>query len=81
MTDETLKKANNYKKQINELHRFVYDCSNCWRILRLHNKRFKLKTQYGTISNEIEVSKELADRILKTIEDYTDELERELEQM
>jgi len=81
MTKETLKKANNYKKQIDELNRFVHDCKNCWHILRLHNKRFKLKTGYGCISNEIEVSRELAERILKTIDDYVFSLEYELEKM
>jgi len=81
MTEETLKKANNYKQQIDELNRFVRDCKNCWHILRLHNKRFKLKTAYGAISNEIEVSRELAERILKTIDDYVFSLEYELEKM
>lgn len=81
MTEETLEKANNYKKQIDELNRFVSDCENCWHILRLHNKRFKLKTAYGHISNEIEVSRELAERILKTIDDYVFSLEYELEKM
>ena len=81
MTEETLKKANNYKKQIDELNNFVHDCKNCWHILRLHNKKFKLKTAYGCISNEIEVSGELAKRILKTIDDYTFSLECELEKM
>ena len=81
MTVETLEKANNYKQQIDELNRFASDCKNCWHILRLHNKRFKLKTAYGYISNEIEVSRELADRILKTIDDYVFSLEYELEKM
>lgn len=81
MTEETLKKANNYKQQIDELNRFIRDCKNCWHILRLHNKRFKLKTAYGTISNEVEVSRELAERILKTIDDYVFSLEYELENM
>jgi len=81
MTNETLRKANNYKQQIDELNKFVSDCQNCWHILRLHNKRFKLKTAYGHISNEVEVSKELANRILKTIDDYVYGLECELEDM
>lgn len=81
MTEEDLKKANNYKQQIDELNRFVRDCKNCWHILRLHNKRFKLKTAYGDISNELEVSRELAERILKTIDDYAFSLEHELENM
>lgn len=81
MTEKTLEKANDYKKQIDELNRFVRDCKNCWHILRLHNKRFKLKTAYGHISNEIEVSRELAERILKTIDDYIFSLEYELEKM
>lgn len=81
MTEEDLKKANNYKQQIDELNRFVRDCKNCWHILRLHNKRFKLKTAYGYISNELEVSRELAERILKTIDDYVISLEHELENM
>lgn len=84
MTDETLEKAVNYKQQINELKKFVRDCRSCWSILWLHNdnnKRFKLKTAYGYKSNAIEVTKELAERILKTIEDYTHELETELEKM
>lgn len=81
MTEESLKKANNYKQQIDELNRFVKDCKNCWYILRLHNKRFKLKTAYGSISNELEVSRELAERILKTIDDYIFSLEYKLENM
>ena len=81
MTVETLEKANDYKRQIDELNRFASDCKNCWRILRLHNKRFKLKTAYGHISNEVEVSRELADRILKTIDDYVFSLECDLEDM
>lgn len=81
MTEETLEKAMNYKKQIDELNRFVRDCRNCWHILRLHSKSFKLRTSYGCISNELEVSRGLAERILKTIEDYTHELETELENM
>lgn len=81
MTEETLKKANDYKQQIDELNGFIRDCKNCWHILRLHNKRFKMKTAYGTISNEVEVSRELAERILKTIDDYVFSLEYELENM
>ena len=81
MTVETLEKANDYKRQIDELNRFTSDCKNCWCILRLHNKRFKLKTAYGHISNEVEVSRELADRILKTIDDYVFSLECDLEDM
>ena len=81
MTEETLKKANNYKQQIDELNRFVRACKNCWHIIRLYNKRFKLKTAYGVISNEVEVSRELAERILKTIDDYVFSLECELEKM
>ncbi len=81
MTEEILEKANDYKQQIDELNRFVRDCKSCWHIIRLHNKRFKLKTAYGHISNEVEVSKELAERILKTIDDYTASLEYELEKM
>lgn len=81
MTEETLEKAVDYKQQINELKKFVRDCRSCWNILRLYNKRFKLKTAYGYLSNEIEVTKELSERILKTIEDYTHELETELEKM
>ena len=81
MTDETLKKANNYKKQIDELSKFTYDCRNCWKILKLCSVRFKLRTAYGMVSNEIEVSEELADRILKTIDDYTYMLEQELLKM
>jgi hypothetical protein len=81
MTEESLKKANNYKQQIDELNKFVKDCKNCWYILRLHNKRFKLKTAYGSISNELEVSRELAERILKTIDDYIFSLEYKLENM
>lgn len=82
MTDETLEKAVDYKQQINELKKFVRDCRSCWNILRLYYKRFKLKTApYGHVSNEIEVTKELSERILKTIEDYTHELETELEKM
>ena len=81
MTDETLKKANNYKQQIDELNKFTRDCRNCWKILRLHNKRFKLKTAYGTISNSIEVSDVLAERILQVIDDYVLMLECELSQM
>lgn len=81
MTEETLEKATNYKKQIDELNRFVRDCRNCWCILRLHSKSFKLKTAYGYISNDLEVSRGLAERILKTIEDYIHELETELENM
>ena len=81
MTKEKLQKANNYKQQIDELNRFVRDCKNCWHIIRLHNKRFKLKTAYGCVSNEIEVSRELAEKILKIIEDYTSSLEQELEKM
>lgn len=81
MTNETLEKATNYKKQIDELNWFVRDCRNCWCILWLHSKSFKLKTAYGCIRNELEVSRELAERILKTIEDYTHELESELENM
>lgn len=81
MTEETLEKATNYKKQIDELNMFVRDCRSCWCILRLHSKSFKLKTAYGCISNELKVSQELAERILKTIEDYIHELETELENM
>ena len=82
MTEETLEKAVDYKQQINELKKFVRDCRSCWNILWLHNnKRFKLKTAYGYLSNEIEVTKELSERILKTIENYTHELETELEKM
>ena len=81
MTEEILKKANDYKQQIDELNRFTRDCERCWHILRLHNKRFKIKTAYGTISNEVEVSRELAERILKTIDDYVFSLEYELENM
>ena len=81
MTEETLEKAMEHKEQIDELNRFVRDCRNCWCILRLHSKSFKLKTAYGCISNELKVSQELAERILKTIEDYTHELEQELENM
>ena len=81
MTEETLEKANNYRKQIKELNWFVSDCVKCWHILRLHHPKFKLHTGYGYISNEVEVSKELANRILKTIEEYVSGLEDELEKM
>ena len=81
MTQEQLNRANSLKKQIDILNEFVRDCKNCWNILKLHNKRFELKTAYGFISNEIEVSGELAKRILVTIEDYAYELECELEKM
>jgi len=81
MTIETLEKAKDYKKQIDELTRFVNSCERCWNILRLHNERFKLRTAYGCISNELEVSGELAKRILRVIEDYTFSLELELEKM
>lgn len=81
MTREDLTKANDYTNQINELKHFVYTCENCWHIIRLKNKRFKIVTAYGFLSDEIEVSKELAKRILKVIEDYYSELERKLAEM
>lgn len=81
MTRETLKKANNYIIQIAELNRFVRTCRNCWKIIRLKHPKFKVITAYGALSDEIEVSEELAKRILITIEDYAHELEMDLEKM
>ena len=81
MTRETLKKANNYKQQIDQLNSFIKDCKGCCNILFLHNKKFKLITGLGHVSNLIEVNGELANRILKTIDDYVFGLEYELEKM
>lgn len=81
MTSEDLKKANDYKNQIIELKHFVYTCEKCWHVIRLKNKRFKITTGYGFLSDEIEVSGDLANRILKVIEDYFSELERKLAEM
>ena len=81
MTREDLTKANNYRHQIDELKHFVYTCENCWHIIKLKNKRFRMVSAYGFISDEIEVSNELANRILKVIEDYYSELEHKLDEM
>lgn len=81
MTREDLTKANYYRNQIDELKHFVYTCENCWHIIKLKNKRFKIVTAYGSLSDEIYVSKELATRILRVIEDYYSELEHKLDEM
>ena len=81
MTDEVLNKANEYKQQIDKLNRFVRTCRNCWHVLRLCHPKFKLKTAYGCLSDEVEVSKGLAEKILASIEDYSNELQKELDKM
>lgn len=81
MTREDLTKAYYYRNQIDELKHFVHTCKNCWRILKLKNKRFKMLTDYGDLSDEIFDSKELATRILKVIEDYYSELDHKLDEM
>lgn len=83
MTDKELNKAMEIYYEIKRLNHFVYDCKLCWHILRLHRitKPYELQTSYGAISNHLEVSGELAERILKVIEDYIAEKQAELEQM
>ena len=81
MTEENLKKANDYKNQIYNLKKFSNSVCMAWHILRLKHPKFKMRTAYGCVSDEIEVSEELAKRILKTIDDYVYSLECEFEKM
>jgi hypothetical protein len=82
MTAETLKRANQLKKEINEIDNFMSDCKNCWNILKvIRPNRIKLKTAYGCIANEIDVSTELADKILMTMNEYKLKLMLELERL
>ena len=82
MTAETLKRANQLKKEINEIDNFMSDCKSCWNILKvIRPNRIKLKTAYGGIANEIDVSTELADKILMTMNEYKLKLMLELERL
>lgn len=83
MTDKELNKAMEISYEIKRLKHFVADCKSCWKVLRLHRitKPFELQTSYGAISNYLEVSTELAERILATIEQYVSEKQKELEDM
>lgn len=82
MTEDTLKRANELKKEIKEIDSFTEDCCKCWKMLRvIKPNRIKLKTAYGIIRNEIEVSEALADKILTTMDEYKLELMAELEKL
>lgn len=82
MTKKQLIKATQLDYELQRLSYFVRDCKNCWHIIRLRKvKRFRLHTSYGAISNEVEVEKELAERILNTIEEYMTEKQAEFEKM
>ena len=82
MTEESLKRAKELEKEIKELDWFMDDCKKCWKILRvIRPNRVKLKTAYGCISNEIEVSEELATKILMTMREYKIKLMLELDRL
>lgn len=81
MKDEDYKKAADLKEEIKRLDTFIYYCENNW--LNLHIKKIqnklKLHTAYGCMSDELIASRGLAERILKTIEEYKSELEKEFD--
>lgn len=83
MNDKDFKKAINLKKEINELSNFIYYCKKNWwklTIKKIH-KILNLHTSYGCISKDITISEKLAKRILKTIEEYKNELEKEYDSL
>ena len=81
MKDEDFKKATNLKEEIKEISNFIYYCENNWLNLRIKKiqKNLKLHTAYGCMSDELIASEELAKRVLKTIEEYKSELEKEFD--
>lgn len=83
MTSEELCKANTLSKEIHDLTWFVKTCRSCWRVLRIKAKikSLKLKTAYGMLNDEIEVSTELSEKILNVIEQHIHEKEKELEEI
>ena len=83
MTSEELYKANALSKEIRDLTWFVKTCRSCWRVLRIKPKikSLKLKTVYGPLNDEIEVSTELSEKILNVIEQHIYEKEKELEEI
>lgn len=83
MTSEELCKANALSKEIHDLTWFVKTCRSCWCVFRIKAKikSLKLKTAYGVLNDEIEVSTELSEKILNVIEQYIHEKEKELEEI
>ena len=58
MTDEKLEKALYLKRNIHNAKLFDQTCYSCWRNFRIQNRKLKLKTGYGCISDEYEVPEE-----------------------
>lgn len=81
MTDEKLEKALYLKRNIQNAKNFDYYCYKCWRDFRIQNRKLKLKTGYGGLSDEYEVPKELAEKLCKTIRDQIEIWEKELEEL
>lgn len=81
MTDEKLEKALYLKRNIQNAKHFDYCCYECWRNFRIKNRKLKIKTAYGCISDEYEVPKELAEKLCKTIRDQIEIWEKELEEL
>ena len=81
MTDEKLEKALYLKRNIHNAKLFDYCCYKCYRNIRIKNRKLKIKTAYGYISDEYEVPQELAEKLCKTIRDQIEIWEKELEEL
>ena len=79
MEKEILEKGNALQEEITKLERFISSSGN---VVLLKPKRPRLgltTTDYW--SDKYSVSSELSQRIVKTVEDYIDELKLKLEQL
>lgn len=82
MTDKELERANILKKEIEDLSWFVKVCKNCWNVLKIRKPTsLRLKTIYGSLSDEVEVSAELSEKILGVIEEHVRNQEKELREL
>ena len=83
MTDKALARAKEIKDEISELTHFIQNCRNCWKWLwiRKAGEELKVRTAYGTITDEIKASKALSDKMLQTIEEHINKLQQEFDSL
>ena len=83
MNRAQINRAYEISSEIDKLERFIEKCKVNYLFLKIfYEKRFKLFTDYfDSHCDELSISTELSERILKTIEEYVEEHKKQLEEM
>lgn len=81
MNNEKLEKANKLKKEIEELKYFIWHNDKCDNFVLKKEINLKIKCipKFILETKQFDLPKELNDKIIKIVEEYTKKLEKEYE--